>query len=304
MDLNQTLLHHLPSEFLLKYEGQKWWLTGLARENVYRRIKLYHPDDVLIERELVSTVNDLCSLAGGETFTQADLTRYLKYGLIVPRYRVTPKSAFFRSRHSSETGEHDTKIKLKRVFLRSRRLFVYSPDGLLEKIEIGPFLPHLHEKNKKLTYRHPEAAEPFPPFQGRIEKNSSPLSPEFRDARRSRPLFAFSQVGHAHALHQSTRWTVDLLSVTPEQYAEMRSQWVAGLKADLQKDGRPKFCENPACRTPIPLGHKRYCLPECRERAKQARTSPSTARVAKSYQKNSPLPSVNGLPMLPHVLVE
>jgi hypothetical protein len=134
-----------------------------------------------------------------------------------------------------------------------------------------------------------------------IQENPPPVSPGVREAKRSIPLFTFCQVGIAKSIHRVTRITVDLLSVTPEQYAQVRSKWLARLKEEFVRDGKPKFCKNPQCLIPIPLGHKYYCSEKCNERSRRTHKPKSTARVKRSYQKRIPFASFGDIPVLPKV---
>lgn len=262
MEINRTLWQHLPPDRrrLPKDGLEKGHLIALALENVYRRIRLDHPEDILTKSDLVSVASDLWTTTTGGHFSDSDLDRYLEYGLLVPRYRVKP-----------------------RCWLLVRQILTFSPDGLLQKVEVEE-LP-FREKNRKLAYRHPEAADNFPPFQGQILGNPPPISPTIREAKRSTSLFTFSQVGAVLALHRTTWMKVDLLSVTPEKYAKIRNRWLANLKECLERAGRPKFCANLECSTPLPLGRQHYCSPECKGRAIRARKPKSTSRVARSYQR-------------------
>lgn len=318
MSLNPTLWHHLPPDRQKppKDEFEEQELIALALENIDRRVKFDHPDDILSRVWFEHAVGEVLLAVESTSFRGSDLDQYLRHGLLVPRYRVKPRCRLYPV----------------------TQILTFSPDGLLLKVEIDLF-PPFRRKKAGVLYRHPEAAENFPPFQGLIQENPPPLSPDVREAKRSTPLFTFSQVGVVLALHRATKRTVDLLpllSATPTQLAKIRKTWLAEFRGRLGRDVKPRFCANPACEAWIPLTHvvrkfpeghfvlqtskkgdlswkfssgghlieekdfysliiqkvkrssqNRYCSQECKDSAIRARQPKSTARVAAWYQKKA-----------------
>jgi hypothetical protein len=318
MPLNYTLWTHLPPDRRQhpKNESKERVLIDLALQNIDRRISFDLPDDILTKLGLVSVVNEILSATKIGPFWESDLDQYLRYGLLIPRYRVKP--------HPS--------------LLCSRQILMFSSEGLLQRVEIEPLPPYRREK-PKVKYRHPEAVEDVPPSPGSIIENPPPLSPDVREAKRTTPLFTFSQVGAVLTVHHELQRPVDLLwlfSATPMQLIQSRKRWLGKFKERLERYSQPRFCQNPDCGALIPLsriiydipdvepvlhktkdGHSfwtfltadgqelnendfasiirrtkrssqlHYCSPACKASALRARQPKSTERVKAWYQKNA-----------------
>lgn len=75
MEINNTLGNHLPPDRqkLPKDGLEEGRLIALALENVYRRIKLDHPEDILTRSNLVGVASDLWTTTTGGHFWDSDL---------------------------------------------------------------------------------------------------------------------------------------------------------------------------------------------------------------------------------------
>lgn len=281
MPLTYTLWSHLPPDRRKrpKDEVEERELIALALENIDRRVTFDHPADILTSDRLVHEVNEVLSAEEEHTyFSDLELERYLRYGLLVPRYRLNQPPL---RPPLPQTRGRTRKPRVE--LLPSCSILTFSLDGLLEQLTIqirSPFHRKeevtVHDPEKKtVTWYVPEFSEsmkniPPPPRApgGMIQEYPAPLSPDVREAKRTTPLFTFSQVGSVLTVHRAIHGPVNvlqLLSATPMQLIQSRTAWLAEFKERLERlgrDAKPRFCKNPACGALIPLSHVVYDFPE------------------------------------------
>jgi len=260
MEINETLRGHLPPHL---YESiaprTKQQTILLAQQNLFSRIKLNHPEDTLTAQAFVRVVADIFqsldersvssltdtlpeylqgALIEGSrppTFQSHHLTWQMEHGLTTSRYRIWkyPQKGMGGAQALFNVG-----VKTTRTF---------SQDGQLQEIRFG-------EKGGKM----PPWISPVKYYRHRklLIDGRHPTSLDSDEAKRTVPLFTFSQTLHVLAVHVFSHQTFNMLTLSPEDYAFNRTNRVKRLESFLRAERLPlpRFCKNPDCQRIIPVG--------------------------------------------------
>ena len=259
MELNETLQGHLPphlAESITHRTRQQAIL--LAQQNFFSRITLNRPEDTLTSQALVRVVKDILqsldersvssltdtlpeylqgALIEGSrppTFQSHHLTWQVEHGLTVPRYRIW--------KYQPGLGGAQALYRLG-----VEHTLTFSQDGQLQEIRFG-------KKGGKV----PPWISPVKYYQHKklLIDGRHPTSLDSDEAKRTVPLFTFSQTLHVLAVHVLSHQTFNLLTLSPEDYAFNRTNRVKRLESFLRAERLPlpRFCKNPDCQRIIPVG--------------------------------------------------
>ena len=158
---------------------------------------------------------------------------------------------------------------------------IFSQDGQLQKI-------HFDKKGGKVPpwisavkyYRHRKLL-----IDGR-----KPINADSDTAKRTVPLFTFSQTLHVLAVHVLTHRSFNLLPLTPEDYQLNRERSIEHLESFLRAEGLPslKFCKNSGCKRIFPVKGFREWEGDTQKRRRTvycSQTCEDTAKNKISYQQ-------------------